>query len=529
MIGDADGGQVDHHEPWWRSQVVYQIYPRSFADSTGDGVGDLPGITAHLDHLVELGVDAVWLSPFYRSPMVDFGYDISDHCDVDPIFGSIEDADELIAQSHSRGLLVVVDFVPNHVSDQHAWFIAAQSSTEDPHREWFHWRDPAPDGGPPNNWTAAFSPDSAWTLDEASGQYYLHLFLPEQPDVDWNRPGVVEGMHDVLKFWLDRGVDGFRADVVHCIGKDPELRDMPEELVGLPAMLQDFGPGTHEQLRGLRALVDSYPGDRLLVGETFVLDTAQMASYLGHGDQLHLAFNFSALHCQWAADRWRREIESTYALLDPIGAWPTWVLSNHDVARHRSRYGSEARARAAAVLLLSLRGTPFLYMGEELGLEDALVPADRVVDPGGRDGCRAPLPWTSDGDHGWPGEPWLPFGPEPSSRSVQSESGDGRSMLEHYRRLLHLRRAVPALHRGDLELLDAPPGVIRWCRSATPRPGDLEAAPSVVEVAINFTDHPVPDAMSVGRVLGGTADPAAGSGEQGRTLGPDEARIVALD
>jgi len=528
MIVNADGSLVHDHDPWWRTDVVYQIYPRSFADTTGNGVGDLRGIIAHLDHVADLGVDAIWLSPFYRSPMADFGYDISDHCDVDPLFGSLADADELIRAAHERDLRVVVDFVPNHVSDQHEWFMAARSSVDDPHRDWFVWRDPAPDGGPPNNWSAAFGQDSAWTLDEASGQYYLHLFLPEQPDVDWNRQGVVDEMHDVLRFWMDRGVDGFRADVVHCIGKSEQLPDMPAELVGLPAMLQDFGPGTHEQLRGLRRVVDSTTGEHLLVGETYVLDPAQMASYLGHGDELHLAFNIAALHCPWDAQKWRETIESTDALLDPVGAWPTWVLSNHDERRHRSRYGSDARARAAAVLLLTLRGTPFLYMGEELGLADAVVAPEKVVDPGGRDGCRAPLPWTSADGHGWATEPWLPFPPEAGSHSVEAETGTPGSMLEHYRRLLRLRRAVPALHRGDLVLLDAPAGVLRWHRSAAPRHGDGSDTPSVVEVAINFTDRTVAGAIGAGLVLGGTVVEPDELSEGPGVLGPDEARIVAV-
>ena len=227
-ISHTDETEVTHRLPWWKRAVFYQIYPRSFAPSGSSGVGDLPGITAHLDHVAALGVDAVWLSPFYRSPMADFGYDISDHTDVDPTFGTLADADALIETAHRDGLRVILDFVPNHVSDQHPWFRAARSSVDDPHRDWFHWRDPAPDGGPPNNWSAAFGPPSAWTLDETTGQYYLHLFLPEQPDIDWNHPDVAAAMHDVLRFWMDRGVDGFRVDVVHCIGKDPDLPDMPD-------------------------------------------------------------------------------------------------------------------------------------------------------------------------------------------------------------------------------------------------------------------------------------------------------------
>ena len=302
--------------------------------------------------------------------------------------------------------------MPNHVSDRHPWFLAARSSPDDPHRDWFVWRDAGADGSLPNNWTAGFpAGEPCWTLDDTTGEYYLHLFLPEQPDLDWNHPGVVDAMHDVLRFWLDRGVDGFRADVVHCIGKDGVLADLPGELAGLPALLQDFGPGTHEQLRGLRRVLDAHPGERVMVGETYTLSPRQMASYHGDGDELQLTFNFSALHCSWEADRWRAEIEQVQSLLDPIGAWPTWALSNHDVPRHRTRYGSESRARAAAVLLLTLRGTPFLYMGEELGLADAEVPEDRAVDPGGRDGCRAPLPWDASAGHGWPAEPWLPWPP----------------------------------------------------------------------------------------------------------------------
>lgn len=525
----SDGNRV----PWYRTSVVYQIYPRSFADSDGDGVGDLPGITSRLDHLVRLGVDALWTSPFYRSPMADFGYDVADHCDVDATFGTLADAEGMIRAAHDRGLRVVLDYVPNHVSDQHPWFVAARSTRDDPHRDWFVWRDPAPGdpvgaapGPPPNNWRAAFGDRPAWTWDERTGQYYLHLFLPEQPDLDWNHPDVVEAMHGVLRFWLDRGVDGFRADVVHCIGKDPSLPDLPDELAELPAMLADFGEGTHEQLRAMRQLLDSYPGQRMVVGETYVLSPERMASYLGKGDELHLAFNFSAFHAPWDAARWQEEVQKVESLLEPIGGWPTWVLSNHDAPRHRTRLGSEARARAAAVLLLALRGTPFLYMGEELGLEDAVVPESRAVDPGGRDGCRAPIPWTRDPRADWGEDPWLPLADGAAERSVEAQTGDPTSMLEHYRRLLHLRRSVPALHRGDMELLDAPEGVLRWRRSAAPGPGDDPAAPATVEVAVNFSSEPVGGAVSPGTVLGGTTLP--GDAVEPGVLGPDEARIVAL-
>jgi alpha-glucosidase len=483
--------------PWWATSVVYQVYPRSFAD-------------------------AVWCSPFYRSPMADFGYDVADHCDVDPVFGTLADAEALVDAAHDLGLRVVLDYVPNHTSDRHPWFVASRSSREDPRRDWYVWRDPAPDGGPPNNWLCAFSPEPAWTFDEATGQYYLHLFLPEQPDLDWNRPEVQAAMLDVLRFWLDRGVDGFRADVVHCIGKSADLPDAPPEYAALPACVFDYRPGTDDHLRAIRSVVDGYPGDRLFLGETAIYDRERMAAYHCDGEGLHLAFNFLALHAPWEATAWRRELEATYDLYDRIGAWPTWVLSNHDLPRHRTRYGTEARARAAAVLLLTLRGTPFLYAGEELGLEDAAVPPERVVDPGGRDGCRAPLPWTPAADHGWGADPWLPFPPGAERSDVATQTGDPGSVLEHYRRLLALRRSVPALHAGALELLDAPEGVVRWRRTA--RPGD--GGPAEVEVAVNFTGEVVDAGLPRGTVLGGTAVPGAEPAAHD-PLGPDEARIVA--
>ena len=512
--------------PWWHTAVIYQIYPRSFADGDGDGIGDLPGLLEHLPHLVDLGIDALWLSPVYPSPMADFGYDVADHCAIDPVFGTLADFDALVAAAHGAGLKVVLDYVPNHTSDRHPWFVEARRSVDSPRRDHYVWRDPAPGGGPPNNWRAAFGDEPAWTLDEASGQYYLHLFLPEQPDLNWDEPRVVEEMSDVLRFWMARGVDGFRADVVHCIGKGPELPDAPDELAGLPACIFDHGPGTHECLRHLRRVVDGdEPGAHLLLGETAVFDRDQQLSYLGLGDELHLAFNFLILHAQWDAAVWRHELELAYAGHDRVGAWPTWVLSNHDLPRHVTRYGSEARARAAAVTLLTLRGTPFLYQGEELGLADAVVPPERVLDPGGRDGCRAPIPWTATDDGGWGPRAWLPMPPDAAAHSVAAEAGVPTSMLEHYRRLLALRRATPALQRGAIELLDAPTGVLRWRRSLEhPATG-----PAVVEVAVNFTGDAVADAVSAGTVLGGTVPGGSATLDRaGRTLGPDEARVVAL-
>jgi alpha-glucosidase len=382
-------------------------------------VGDLPGIRAHLDDLAWLGVDALWISPFYPSPMVDFGYDVSDYCDVDPTFGSLEDFDRLIEEAHARNIRVIIDWVPNHTSDRHPWFLDARSGRDSTHRRWYVWRDAAPDGSPPNNWMSAFDIRApAWTFDEPSGQWYLHLFESAQPDLNWDEPAVEEAMHAVLRFWLDRGVDGFRADVVHCIGKDPALPDDPEPVAGLPHCVLNDVPVTHQRLRRIRALLDGYAADPVVVGEVYLLSTATVATYYGAGDELQLAFNFPPLLAGWEQPAWSECIAETVSALEPRGAWPTWVLSNHDNPRHRTRYDravdhpgdgvddrarrSEARARAAAVLLLTLRGTPFLYQGEELGLVDAVVPEDRRVDPGGRDGCRAPIPWSGDPDHGWP-------------------------------------------------------------------------------------------------------------------------------
>jgi alpha-glucosidase len=459
---------------WWQEAVVYQIYPRSFADGNGDGVGDLAGIRQHLDHLAWLGVDALWLSPIYRSPMADFGYDVSDHCDVDPLFGSLDEADALVAEAHERGLRVLLDWVPNHTSIEHPWWRE--------HPDFYVWRD-GPADRPPNNWVRAFPfppPQPAWTHDEASGRWYLHLFLPEQPDVDWSNPQLVEAMHDVLRFWLDRGVDGFRADVIHAIGKDPALPDDPPQWAQVPHASSHDDPRTHGLLRGIRGVLDGYD-DRVMVGEVYLLGeriSERTATYVGP-DELHLAFDFTTLFAPWGdAARWRRRIariDTTFASAD--GKWPVWVLSNHDNQRHRTRYGSEAAARAAAFVLLGVRATPFLYAGEELGLEDAAVAEDQQVDPGGRDGCRAPVPWTRAAPHGWGPDAWLPFPPDAADRSVEAQRDDPGSVLWLYKRLLAARKASVALRRGELRLLEAGDGLVAWTREAD---GDRRAV--VVDV-----------------------------------------------
>ncbi len=478
-------------------------------------MGDLEGIRRHLDHLCWLGVDAVWVSPFYRSPMADFGYDVSDHCDVDPLFGTLDDFDRLLGEAHDRGLRVLVDWVPNHTSDRHPWFVESRSARDSAKRDWYVWRDR------PNNWRAAFGQDeSAWSFDEATGQYYLHLFLPEQPDLNWADPEVVEAMHGVLRFWLDRGVDGFRVDVVHGLGKDPELPDAPPDVAHLPWSSQNDHESTHAILRDLRRLVDAYPGDRVLVGEVYLLSTRRVARYYGDSDELHLAFNFPPLYAPWDASAWRRRIDRVVEELEPRRAWPTWVLSNHDNPRHRTRYGSEGRARAAAVLLTTLRGTPFLYAGEELALEDAAVPPERRVDPGGRDGSRAPIPWDASNGHGWPGPqpPWLPWPPEPEVRNVESMRADPASALHLYRRLLACRRASPALQLGSWSPLPSPPGVLAYERA---RDEDRRT------VIVNFTDDAVevtvPGRWSVEVASDGEGEGAGYSG----SVRPSAALVLA--
>jgi alpha-glucosidase len=426
-------------------------------------VGDLAGIRHHLDHLVDLGVDAVWLSPIYRSPMADFGYDVSDHCAVDPVFGDLAAFDRLLADCHARGLRLLLDWVPNHTSDRHPWFLDSRSSRQSVRREWYIWRDGTPDR-PPNNWRAAFG-GPAWTWDPVTAAWYLHLFLPEQPDLNWRNPEVVTAQHDVLRFWLDRGVDGFRADVVHLIGKDETLPDQPPHLAEIDLVGVHDHPSTHPLLRGIRAVLDSYPGDRVMVGEVNLGSADLVAPYYGDGDELPLVFNFALLYAPWDAARWAAVASESERALADRGAWPAWVLSNHDQVRHRSRHGgSEARARVAAVVLLTLRGTPFLYAGEELGLEDATLSAEQRIDPGGRDGCRAPIPWTPDPPHGWPARPWLPLPPEPGVRNAATQAGDPGSMLALYRRVLAARRASPALRHGDWTLCEAPPGVLVYER-----------------------------------------------------------------
>jgi len=453
---------------WWQTGVVYQVYPRSFQDTTGNGVGDLAGITARLGYLADaLGIDTVWLSPFYPSPMDDFGYDVADYTDVDPLFGDLGDFDRLLSGCHRRGLRLIVDLVPNHTSDRHPWFVASRSSRDDPKRDWYVWKDPTPDGPPPNNWQAVFG-GPAWEWDEATGQYYLHSFLPSQPDLNWRNPEVREAMYGVMRFWLDRGVDGFRIDVAHYLMKDPGFRDNPVAAGGGSGFkdLADYDayehthdkghPDVHEVFREMRALLDRYEPPRMAVGEIHVFDFDEWAKYYGDGDELHMPFNFSLLYAGWTAEGFRRRVDALEAAL-PEGAWPNYVLGNHDERRLATRYG-ETRSRVAAVMLLTLRGTPTLYYGDELGLPEVEIPSEQRQDPWGlrvpglgRDGCRTPMPWDGSPNGGFcppGGKPWLLLGPAAATRNVAAEMEDPGSHLGLYRALLSLRGRSASLLVG---------------------------------------------------------------------------------
>jgi len=494
--------------PWWRSAVIYQIYPRSFADENGDGLGDLDGIITRLDYLADhLGVDAIWLSPFYPSPMADFGYDIADHCDVDPRFGDLATFDHLLAACQARAIKVIVDFVPNHTSDQHRWFVDAKSAKDSEHRGFYVWADPADGGRPPNNWLSAFG-GPAWTLDRSTGQYFLHSFLPEQPDLNWRNPAVKRAMFDVLRFWLDRGVDGFRIDVAHFVMKDPSLRDNPPAPTGKRETHRDRGAydtqlhlhnrghaDIHPLFRELRQLLESYTErdakERLAVGEIHVFDWPRWIAYYGEQlDELHFPVNFGLLTAKWEAQAIRRQVEELESAL-PEGAWPNYVLGNHDEPRLASRIG-EKQARVAAMLLLTLRGTPTLYYGDELGMIDAVIPADRRRDPAGRDDpvlgrdpCRTPMPWDGGINAGFcPGEvePWLPVGDENQKLHVACQLADERSMLALYRQLLTLRRASDVLRLGSIETIDD--GVPAACFAYRRVLGELSCV-----VALNFSDR----------------------------------------
>jgi alpha-glucosidase len=474
---------------WWQSGVVYQIYPRSFMDTTGNGVGDLNGIIQKLDYLNDstsdsLGVDAIWLSPIYPSPMADFGYDVSDYCGIEPLFGDLATFDRLVSESHRRGMKVIIDWVPNHTSDQHPWFIESRSSKENPKRDWYIWRDPAPDGSPPNNWGSFFG-GPAWTLDLKTGQYYMHQFVKEQPELNWRNPEVKNAMLETLRFWMRRGVDGFRMDVIGLIYKDPELSDNPTD-PSAPASLPENDlhnrqlqiynldqDDVHEVIREIRQVLDEFD-DRVGIGELWGPLPRWVRYYGEHGEELQLPFNFRLMAEPWTAQDIRRSVDDMEAILPPF-AWPNYVLGNHDQIRLATRFGGQPQARLAAMLILSLRGTPTLYYGDEIGLENGLIPPEKVQDPQGinlgvertRDVARTPMQWNGNPYAGFSTvEPWLPVSNDWKTRNVTAQAKDPASILNLYKKLLQLRKNSPALNGGSYQPFDVKPGVYVYRRSS---------------------------------------------------------------
>ena len=504
---------ADSTGPWWRSAVIYQVYPRSFADGSGDGVGDLAGVRAGLGYLADLGVDAIWLSPWYPSPQADAGYDVADYRDIDPLFGTLAEAEALIDEAHEAGIRTIIDIIPNHVSAEHPWITAALAAAPgSPERDLFWFRPGRGENGdePPNGWLSNFG-GRTWSrttnADGTPGDWYLHLFAPEQPDLNWENPKVREEFEDVLRFWLDRGVDGIRIDSAAMLVKDPSLPEVPgggpastiddATLAGHPYVDRDE---VHEIYRGWRRVTDAYDGDRALIGEVWLPDRERFTAYL-RPDELHTAFNFDFLSCPWDARRLRACIDGTMDAHALVGAPATWVLSNHDVTRHVTRYGredssfdfnnrqngnpvdlalGERRARAAILLSLALPGSAYLYQGEELGLwEVEDIPYELRRDPmfhrsghadAGRDGCRVPLPWSGDeppfgfSPAGAAASPWLPQPEDWKDRTVQAQLGDPLSMLELYRAALGLRRAEGVLGDGPMRWLPSDDAVLAFAR-----------------------------------------------------------------
>jgi alpha-glucosidase len=522
---------------WWQRMVLYESHLPSLRDGNGDGIGDIEGLIGSLDHLTDLGADAVWVGPFFRSPLLDQGFDITDHCDVEPLFGDLATVDRLIEEAHRRGIRVILDYVPNHTSDQHPWFVESRSSRDNPKRDWYLWTET------PNNWTSEAG-GSVWEHDERTGQYYLHSHLKEQPDLNWRNPEVRAAMLDVLRFWLDRGVDGFRIDVAHMLMKDPELRDNPPNPGGAsnPYDIQhpDFAsqlhvhdrmhPDLHGVLREIRAVLDSYAGDRVAIGEIEAMNWERWAAYFGAElDELQLPFPFRLIETPWRADELAEAIAGMEAAL-PDGAWPILALGNHDRPRLATRLG-RPQARVAAVLLLTVRGTPTILYADELGMVDQEVPPDRQRDHFGltaggvsRDPTRTPMPWDANRNAGFSTAPeqalWLPIAREHATVNVAAQRADADSFLNLYRRLLALRADSPALRDGGYATLPvADGGCLRYTRAA---------AGERMHVALNLTDTPCRLALDEpGRVRVATrpereGEPVAGMLE----LGGDEAVVI---
>lgn len=482
MTFDKPDLSVKHLQPqepvvkdllWWKNCVIYQIYPRSFQDSNGDGVGDLQGIINRLDYLQELGVNAIWLSPIYPSPMVDFGYDVAEYCDIDPLFGSLETFDHLVASAHDRGLKLILDYVPNHTSSEHPWFVESRRGRNSAKRDWYIWRDGKENGEPPNNWVSFFG-GSAWAWDSQTEQYYLHLFSDCQPDLNWRNPQVAKTMHDVLRFWLDRGVDGFRMDAVTMLIKHAEMPDMPpaDGLLGAELLQKHIyvhdQPEAHDLLQSFRQICDTYDGQRVLIGETGDLNPTRLISFYGRNlDEMHLPFNFIPMHQPWQANAMKQAVADYYAAL-PVGATANFVFGNHDMSRMASRYGWPNH-RSVGMFLLTLGGVATLYYGDELGMTDGFVPPEQRQDvmaqefldkDAGRDPARTPMHWHNGANSGFtvPGQtPWLPLADNYPTVNVAMQKEEPTSTLNFYQTLIALRQRLPALQHGSFAFVENTP------------------------------------------------------------------------
>ena len=466
---------------WWKHGVIYHIYPLSFMDSNGDGIGDIQGIISKMNYLSDLGIDAIWLSPVFSSPMVDFGYDVSDYRKIDPVFGTLEDFKELISKAHAQGIRVICDMILNHTSDQHPWFTESRSSKYNLKRNWYIWKD-GHLGAPPNNWRSATG-GSAWEFDDQTGQYYFHSFFKEQPDLNWRDPHLPEVFFEEVKFWLEFGVDGFRLDVINMIAKDKRFRNNPVKF-GLPFFQRHRftrnRPKSYKIVKELRKLVDQYD-NRAMIGEIYTLppgDSGMAASYLAGGKGIHMTFDFSLLFRSWSAKKYYSCIHNWYAHIPETG-WPCNVLSNHDMFRSIDRFPwrlyKDEKAKVAATLLLTLRGTPFVYYGEEIGMRNGKVKYTEIKDPlgkkwwplfQGRDKARTPMQWN-DNIHGGftSGKPWLPVNNEAAFRNVENQERNESSLLHHYRQLIHLRKTHPALHEGRwVPLINGDKGILAYSR-----------------------------------------------------------------
>lgn len=536
-------------QDWWRRAVVYQIYPRSFQDSNNDGIGDLQGVIQRIPYLEQLGVDAVWLSPFYPSPMKDFGYDVANYCDVDPIFGSLEDFDKMLAALHEVGIRVIVDLVPNHSSDEHEWFRESASSRDSKKRDWYIWRDAAPDGGVPNNWSSFFG-GPAWTWHEPTGQYYMHQFHSGQPELNYRNPKVLEAMKNVMRFWLDRGVDGFRTDVAWALLKDEHFRDEPlnENWDGVDPhgrlehiYTQDV-PGIHQLMKDLRAVLDEYE-EKVFIGEIYLPNKKLMTYYGDSFDEFHLPFNFSLVtNPEWTAPSLKELIEDYLAHL-PKGACQNWVLNNHDRIRLASKAGIE-QVKVSALLLLGLGGCTTLYYGEEIGMPNGEIPNEKIQDPWalqvpdkahifGRDPVRTPMQWDQSLYAGFSKvEPWLPVQDNLEKVSVASQEGQQDSDLEFYRFLLKYRKENPLFVEAQAQFLCSHPKLLIFTKESQAKRWLVVLNLSAEEQSLTHTDS-LKDFMlaKVAVSASGSWSPAEelSLGEGALHIPPNEALLVELD